>query len=353
MFELYRKYHFTVAQNVISSTGRAEIDAFIALQDVCGGQWQTLNPHLSQCLLPVLPSDWKWQWLVTEKGDFKGTFPTRVKQFYFKRYGIKCPDTFLAQIGNLARKHSESNEQYIFDFTDRIDWEDGDFGDGGSCYWGDNEGARVMLEDNGAMAIRFYDADGYGKGRAWLVAIDTDLYIIFNGYGIGGGATLQISRIFAAFVNLDYKFISVTNRAGHTLYINHGGYVIGKTEVISAISHHDFGWDDVHIDTCYNCGDALMEGEGYYAPDDNTYCEYCYDRLFSSCERCYETFHNEDLHFVESAHESVCSYCRVEYFDVCQGCSEWFEQEDLHEHAEDLYCWQCLNETTSPPDWAE
>lgn len=355
MIELNRRYTFRIPNNTISASGILDIIAFIERQNLCeDAAWLALNPGQTYCELPALPSDWRWVWEVEIKEEFMGNFPTRVRRWYYKRYAIKCPDAFIAEIGNIARRHSESNEVYEFEFVNRIDWEAGDFGDDYSCYWGDNSGARIMLQDNGGMAMLFYNEDGTGLGRAWLVEIDSNLFVIFNGYGIKGDPTLQIARVFAAFMGLSYRSIRLSNRYGYTLYINGNiGYVIGEPSVIAATTSYDFRWDDVVQFHCANCGQPLLEGENFYAPDDNDYCEDCYYHLFESCDHCGEVCDRDDVQYVDSVQESVCKWCLQRDFDTCYECGEYFKVESLHEHEDEQFCWQCLNERTTPPDYAE
>lgn len=332
MFELNQKYTFKIEGNGITVSGMNAIQSFLAQQG-----------------LPELPFFWTWQWVVSGKAEYVGKFPVRVSKYYHKAHGIQCADAFLSALGNLARAHTEADAVYTFEFVNRFDWQDGDFGDDGSCYWGDNAGALVMLEDNGALAIRFYDEDGRGMGRAWVVEIGSSLYIIFNGYGLPGDSTLHITRVFAAFTGLQYQFIGVTNHAGYTLYINNGGYLIGKADVIGGFrSTYDLGWDDVHIDRCHECGNALAEYEIYYGADDLSYCENCYSDLFDHCESCYETRYAHDVVYVASAKMYICRICRARDYDRCVRCNEWFEKHRLYRHEGELHCWNCLNDVTWP-----
>src|SRR5688572_6324743 len=199
-FERYTRYSVTFPQGEISPSGSNQILDYIYAQSLQTEAWKTLNPEAKATFLPVLPDDWQWTWIV-QRGEYVGTLPKRIRSFYFKQHGIKCPDSFIEQIGNLARQHSDSQSYYTFEIVDQFDWEAGDFGDSGSCYWGGNAGARIMLNDNGGMAVCFFTDSGHGYARAWFVEIDTDLFIIFNGYGFGRGinATLTIARVLASF----------------------------------------------------------------------------------------------------------------------------------------------------------
>jgi hypothetical protein len=208
MIELHKRYTFTAPSGSISDTGIAQIQRLIALQLMSAAEWAKLNPTTTY-RLPSLPDDWDWIWLL-ETGDYKGTFPKRVRNYYYKVHRLKCPDTFIQEIGNLARAHSSDGLTYTFDFTDQIDWEAGDFADDSSCYWNDRAGAKQMIEDNGGWAVRFFE-DVDGIARAWVAPIHDDMYIVFNGYGF---TTLQIARVLATWLNVSYKKIRLTNQGG-------------------------------------------------------------------------------------------------------------------------------------------
>lgn len=268
---------------------------------------------------PPMPSDWDWTWLTRE-----GKLPKRIASHYFKTHSIKLPAELVAQIGNIARGNLVPGESYSFDFTAAIDWEEGDFGDDGSCYWGDRSAARDMLMDNGAIAIRFWEND-FGMGRAWL--FDTgDFWVLWNGYGFDGDATLTIALVFSKFMNLTYKRIYLANRhtTSGTLYINSArGYVIGTAQKIENITRYDFDWEDYH--GCYNCGRAINQDDEYYGADGEIYCERCYYDRFDSCYRCGETHYMEDLTIAED--ELICEYCLNHHYSLCPRCNEYHRAE--------------------------
>jgi hypothetical protein len=344
MLELFKINHFDVPAGTISESGIYEIRRFIVSQSLQGTEWKAANPDNTATLLPLLPDDWQWKWLVGGRGEYVGTFPKRVAKFYFKTYHLRCPDSFLTQIGNLAKAHSESAEAYHFDFVNRIEWQAGDFGDSHSCYWGSYAGAKVMITDNGGMAIRFYDGNDKGIGRAWLIPIDDDLYIIFNGYGLGGDSTLRIARIFALFIGLQYKRITLSNSDGG-LYINNSvGYIIGRMEAIDGIERHDFNWYEVELDTCHHCGRQLDEDDYYRGADDEHYCENCFYQFFSDCSQCGEPHYREDLTYVESTGYDVCEWCLGRYYFECYRCEENYPKQEAQQFGKQVYCLDCAQE---------
>lgn len=355
MIELHRRFTVVTSPDVLSLDGIEHIQQFIRIQRIVDGdQWKILNPTYPHWWLPELPEDWNWAWVLTT-GDNQGTFPRRIARYYFKNHKLKCPKGFLAQIGNIARAHSHGGASESFDFDNDFDWEDGDFADGGSCYWWNGQAGIEALRHNGFMAIRFYESDDSdtGKARAWLYQLRDNLYILFNGYGY---STLTIAGIFARFMNLRYKRIALSNydNTAGVLYINNDtGYIIGEIDAIERYDSYDFEIDVDEFDICVHCGRHMHEDDVYFSPYGEPYCEDCFDRFFRSCDYCSDTFNYDDLTYVESVGQDVCSRCLDRNFSCCDGCNKYFEPNEMHQHADKLFCWDCLNDTTSPPDWAE
>jgi hypothetical protein len=345
MIELNVRYTLTTPPGTISSDGVEQIVRYINQQWLPAEDWQKLNPETTLRYLPSLPTDWQWVWVVTDKeADYVGNFPTRVRSFYYKRYGLKCPQSFLTQLGNLARRYSESTPVYHFDFVNRFDWNDGDFGDAGSCFWADRSDALTMLYDNGAWAVRFFDDNGDGYARAWFVNIGESLYVVFNGYGFPTDSTFIIARTIAQWLKLSFKRIDVSNNGVNegTMWINGGtGYIIGVVETIDQYSDYDLDWEDDGAYACYNCGTRLNEYDMYFGADDNTYCEHCYYDRFDSCEQCSNTHWREDIiHTGDSRY--LCERCLDrESYQSCDNCGEWYPADTMQYVDDQLYCEGC------------
>ena len=353
--EVGKRFTITMPGGDISSSGIYQITRMLASDKL----WKELNPDSTLEYLPPLPSDWAWRWIADHLYNnvkYTGAFPRRVAKFYWVNYGLKLPSALVSNIGNVARDHTMSETDVTFDFVTDIDWESGDFGDDGSCYWGSQTGSRLMVEANG-LAMRFFyapDSD-HGIARAWLAALpdryhDVNYYVVFNGYGFGGDPTLRIAQILARFVEGEYRQVRIVNT---DLSINGGyvGYAVGKPDQLPA--HHgavDFGWETISVSICYNCGDVISEGDEYYAPDDETYCDYCFHELFTTCSRCGRTHDNEYTTYIEAEEQDVCSNCLDRYYSECEDCYTHFpKQEGVR------YCENCAEnhgeaDDDDPPD---
>lgn len=294
---------------------------------------------LAEWNMPILPDDFAWVWKVGGKGEYVGTFPKRVAKWLYQKHGIKLSAQQLSIIGNKVSAHCERNIQYTFDFTSSLDWDAGDFGDDGSCFWSCRAGARDMLEENGGKAVRFYTDDGRGYARAWLAPVDNG-WIVFNGYGL---ESLQIARILSHYWGAYYKKARLVNN-GETcgvLWVNRGqGYIIANQS--DCKDSYDLGWDDVRTggDCCYYCDEYIEAGDGYGFGGD-TYCEGCYNEMFFFCNDCDGDCHNDDHNMVGD--DSVCDDCLDAYYSRCVNCDEYHRDTTKGPDSEER-CASCHSE---------
>jgi hypothetical protein len=329
-FELNTVYTLTTEKGMITPVGKSLIEGFIASIDLLKSpEWTALNPtNVARQYLPQLPDvdEWGWCWKVAS-GYYRGTFPKRVSKYYKTVINMNCPDSFITRIGNLARQHSLEPVVYTFDFVNYFDWDSGDFGDEGSCYWTDREDAREILARNGCLAIRFYEGDE-GIARAWLYPAE-NFYVVFNGHGM---TTLEIAKLFATWQGLDYKKIHLLNNdtSGGLIWINGSGagYIVGEADNIKT-SHYDLRM--YTPDRCERCGDEMDEDRGYETPNGEMYCRDCFYDYYGYCHECDDTFHQNHLIYVESEEIDVCEACLRRNFTRCDYCSEYWRDERVSE----------------------
>lgn len=323
-----------VPQNAISHEGAIEVEDF-----------------LRSNALPTLPHDWDWNWTVA-KGKYAGNFPKRVANYLYKEHGVKMETNTSAQLGNIARKHSEDMTSYHIDFTNRIDWQPGAFGDFHSCFWSERPEAIDMLLKHGAWAVRFYEApekafklsighnitcncgdcgrsymdlydkynregmntkdDMLGFGRTWLVP---DLphewcAVLFNAYP-KNFRLIRVARILSQFLGTSYQRIKLFNlgewRSRKTvMYINNNtGYMIGSASSLEGMDRFDFMWKPrnyqrVQMYTCDYCSNDYpnlsiaydthrrLNGEEYQA------CSECIANYHTTCGWCSYIIHGNN-----------------------------------------------------------
>jgi len=161
-----------------------------------------------------------------------GNFTKRVARYMFKAYHVKLDPNTIMRIGNVARRNMSMGPM-IFDFTRRITWNSGDFGDRGSCYWTDFEQSRGVMMKAGIGAIRIFDSRKRGIGRAWFAPLSSrEQFMLFNAYG-----PLQLTSIanfLSQLFGKEYAYKSIwlnQRQTKYELYINGQGIVIHKRRV--------------------------------------------------------------------------------------------------------------------------
>jgi hypothetical protein len=268
--------------------------------------------------LPELPRNWSWDWNVTGRGMYVGSFPKRVAKYMYT-CGAKLPKDRIARIGSLAAEHCQRTSDYLLRFTQSFDWAPGDFADYNSCYWTCHSHARVMLAEHDAWAILFYNTKPPHNGiaRAWVVPMGGDRFVVYNGYGY---TTLQIARMLGHYWGLYYRHIVLLNHGmcDGTLYINGNGsgYVVGDQQWARSTTSVDFGWSDGTA-RCHECGDHGPE-DSYFSVVGRDYCRPCYRDNFRFCYRCEGRFSIRDVHSVDGVF--YCDACVPQSTRVCLEC---------------------------------
>ena len=272
--ELDKKVVITQPSKEVSDAGIKEIHRY-------------LNKELD--IMCYFPCEWGWDWVNT-KGMYRGKLPNRVAARIKSYYGLKLTSEQRSMLGNIARKHLCTKDHYTIDFTNEFDWRPGDFGDHGSCFWGDNYPARKVMEENDVLAIRFYNEDGKGFGRAWLYELSTDAWVLFNAYG---PECPEAASVFAMQMerntgdNWIYKELNslvVCDHPRGLVYIN------GCPQIIYKDGYDPEDWIDLDWDVpyfpCEHCESWTHEDEVYYDDDCNgPLCEDCYETLLDEREQ--------------------------------------------------------------------
>ena len=287
-------------------------------------------------------------WLVA-KGKYAGTLPKRLNSLCYKEFGLHLPANILSEFGQAMGKVNQTKGEYWIQFLDGIDWNRGAFGDDGSCFWGDREGAKEMMSSVGALAVKIWSSVQSGGGdnhnnynsnrltieydnnwlysnsRFWMIPHSKGL-ACFNGYGM---ELIRSIRLVSTLLGVSYYKVSIENNdsTDNTLYINSGsGYLLGEYDRITKVNSIDFRIDDIeNRGSCDRCG-------GDYNTDDITYvngcnyCEECLNECYTSCEYCNEYVDNGNVYELDG--EYYCESCFNRRGYVCGKCGEHFNKDD-------------------------
>lgn len=257
-----------------------------------------INSMFTSMEYPIPEEGFDWR-LKTERG----TVEKRLKQFLYK-HGIKPDNSFMGVIGSLIGKQTirDVDKEYICSFTNTFNWEDGDFGDSGSCFWDNGRFVLQVLMENNVWAMLFWKRNKAelleGVGRCWVVRRDSENipYVLFNLYGV---EPYKLSMAFEGITGLKLAVVNLENRADNdTLYINDGiGFAAITSEYLDYLKQDKMTGDywgipkldktiELNIDAfvCDCCGEVFATRRevidkytlGLSEYKDTEYvCEYC------------------------------------------------------------------------------
>ena len=78
--------------------------------------------------------------------------------------------------------------------------------------------------------------------------------------------------------------------------------------------------------TCQNCSCEVDDNDGQEF-DEDTYCQECFDDLFSCCEECGETVNIDDIVSVNDDNY-MCESCRDNNYVCCNDCADYVSNDD-------------------------
>lgn len=246
-------------------------------------------------VLEDFPRSWSWKWKVTGKAAFVGTLPKRISSFFLRKFDLSMPNYLICDIGNIVAEERVSNELYNLEIWGEPEWEDGDFGDEGSCFFRkDGEYRDDRLEyynEMGLHAIVFYDANGFGIGRVLALPVthlEDEAWLLFNAYGL---SRYEMTRTFCQLSGMTYHKVSACE----------GIRICRKESAQSwhSIKDKDRGyiWDQISY-VYLNTGDYILvssprEVDKYKSEDGEFYKEDIdgmYELKYGREDNVYETF---------------------------------------------------------------
>jgi len=295
--EVNKQYELEVEANAMPEEGVTEILRILQTDGLGYFEW---------------PKYWSWDWQVS-KGEYTGTLPKRIGKWLHKHQGKVLNESTSQKIGETAKKFTGSYYGHVkMDFDLSLAWNAGEFGDPKSCFWQSRRDCLRVLKRNKALAVRFYNAEGKGIGRAWCIKHNDGL-IIFNGYGL---STHEITRILGEFLNLPYKQIALyfSGSNEHVVFVNGGkAMLLAPTATLRETTSIDLPW--TRVLECINChkeDEISQNGTG------RIYCKTCYGVLYFRCKRCDRTRRSVEMAYSNSEPLGVCSTCASYMCAVCK-----------------------------------
>lgn len=311
---------------------------------------------------PALPSSFSWVW----KNE-RGTLPKRIASALYETNKFKLSEQDLSTIGTMASVGLTKVKEYYVDFTSSIGWKAGDFGDGGSCFWGDRKRAKIIIEKNG-FAMRFWvdDKGSKGLGRVWgaditkQLGLDAPAFALFNAYGIDLALT---GRVLGRHLGLSQSVVSLVNKGMGTdgiLFFNNSGLSVLVTDDITigkvtAAGKRviDLDWPDDSVQ-CHSCSVRIKHGGECRGNDEHYYCLSCWSMLFYSCTGCskvrviklgfsQETWNGWERILGRPNKNTYCKECAEVYLLPCSLCGQNTFQGRLHVVENKGLCPDCFS----------
>jgi len=265
-----------------------------------------------------------------------GKWVTRLASALKKYYDIKLSNEQKEHVGNLIANYGEKSESLVVtaDITDDLNWNSGDYGDRGSCFWSDYITSRWAMDDDPRFyALRLYEC-GQGVGRAWL-CVEEDNLLLFNSYHPEHGITL-FGEVLANILedkDLVSEKIDVINLNGG-FYIN-GGSGLSLTHGKS-ISKQNLNLD-TNLYRCSRCGVKERKPNMVYIAG-KPYCNSCKNDLFPECCDCKEPILHDAVRLKSG--NRMCRSCRSKY-TPCSGCRQLTLHEEITTIGKNNYCEKC------------
>jgi len=363
-----------------------------------GYDWKLIY-HEIRDNLPLCPGELSWNDYAEKLGDIilkisddiedgSRTKPAKLFAKYFKEeFGEKLGQATLSQVGQVFNKYSsEAQKEVIGFFVSELYWKPGDFGDGGSCYWGSYAGARHALNShpNTGSFVSFIKEPGDDKfypyfrchfhgGRVKYVGNDETDYVtgllLFNGYRkFDSMSTVKLGSYLAKLYGLKSSRVGILNNWSDTdcdVYINGERYdcpwddrFYGRGVMIAERKFMDKMKDietskyyivNLEIEyrsgyVCTDCGDYIpaeevWEHEGY------AYCESCFHERFFRCDHCDDYF-DRDYEHVTADEYHLCEGCFDEYTTRCSSCGDVYYYQELEEVDGVFLCDDCIKSET-------
>lgn len=239
-------------------------------------------------------------WKATKGGKITKRIANKCKAVL----GIKLEDAVVERIGYIAKENADDFRGYVvisdLAETDGIFWNQGDFGDSGSCFWGGHSQAKQIINLY-FFSMRFYASkEAYkanpnrGAGRAWAALTENGFYI-FNTYGSGLQPITFAKKLAIKLEELypgsyEYSEIPVSNRGSEHFYMNSSA-LYGVKYKGTASKGISYSYDFL---VCQRCG-------GTFAVDSQNVKKVS-SRLLSpdSCPKCSKG-HENDPAYVKDA----------------------------------------------------
>lgn len=178
--------------------------------------------------------EYGWNKWVVEKvdGPVTGKWTSRFAKLWKQTKGVKFDAKILSEIGEQLTLSNPNNTAY-FEICKQIEWNAGDFGDGGSCWFNTIHPSYAFrtkfLASGRGYALKFFRNEAEytanrnrGMGRCWMGEQGEHLFF-WNGRG-GSISTKYAAKVIATYLKTDFTLSGFTVKNS---YKDGDGYIVG------------------------------------------------------------------------------------------------------------------------------
>lgn len=344
------------------------------IAELCSKMDEMGKAELSRIAYELYDSAPSWrQWMISEKGEYVGTWAKRFAKFNYQEYSRKVPHEVMATIGEVLARHCErGTAKYFYEIASQAKWQPGDFGEYGntSCWWGDRNDNRLgMIQDANGYSVLLYkdmeQAKSYsqkkGIARCWMYNTEKGM-VIFNAYGEGLN---KIAQILATQFGLSYRKVMINTPEKAQIYINQGnknnghkehevgeivggggswglGYIIGDEAVINKMSEvnlPDFTYKDGE---CCECKIPLKKKNSMKDSKGRFYCKE-HENLLGKCGVCGDYERKDSFREVYYRGRKV-TVCGAHPVKTCEVHGPTLNDCNNVWHTSRYYCSECIEE---------
>lgn len=213
----------------------------------------------------------------------EGTSMTkRVRAWLYKNFNVQLNEDAGQRIGEICGDAKGFTCEV--DVTNDFDWNEGDFGDMGSCFFGGREYQSARCETLPrlyASALRFY-RKGSGIGRCWIVPVPARLtqgkpaYLLLNYYGVNVTPT-RVCAVMENILHNQFQGTWTAKPVDATFYVDTRMYVNGAQPYIvfreedAESMPDDVTYTDSDMDNYRTLPDWAIEGLREYQDNYDDY----------------------------------------------------------------------------------
>lgn len=254
---------------------------------------------------------------------------------------ISKENEFFSRAGEIATRYNNVTGDVTVIFRDSL-WRCGEYGDGGSCFFGFNSHHPDRIFNLGGFGICIEET----PSRCWAIPYKEGL-VLFNGYGpVRIRSIAHLVMKIRGYDHIDSKvYLNFEPSGDDWIYTNGDSIYIGNEPLSgSYITFDDCFHEPDYYAYCDRCGDGIQEDDDYILIGDEFYCDdSCARRAgYEYCDVCGE-WTGSVVHCYDNG-QDYCDSCASDNLYDCHSCGEYHTSENIYECGDSYYCEDCAQD---------